>query len=232
MTYRPTFLALLAVAASTLAACDSTSLNWTPAEAPKALRVDTSRSVYTVSFLPGAVDLGPAEAGRLAAFVAVGGVQPADRISIGAAGANPDLDEARRNHVAAQLRRHGVGAAVFALPVADGTPDRVTVAIERSVVTLPDCPNWSKPPIDNTGAVSSNFGCANVTNLGLMVADAADLAGGKQLSSADPTEAAAAIEIYHTYQAHGAPPPITPTSGNTPVLWPGTIGTAGGGTVK
>ena len=64
---------------------------------------------------------------------------------------------------------------------------QVQVVVRRYIVTLPGCPNWTKPPgHDYYNHVSSNFGCATATNLGLMVANPGDLITGQKLEPADP----------------------------------------------
>jgi pilus assembly protein CpaD len=66
-------------------------------------------------------------------------------------------------------------------------------------VTLPPCPNWSQyPTSDFTNVKSSNFGCAMATNLGLMVANPADLAAGRELAAADATPAVSGVTRYLT----------------------------------
>lgn len=80
----------------------------------------------------------------------------------------------------------------------EGTDGAVTVAVRKVVVELPDCPNWSDVPgrkYDNTAF--SNYGCATVTNLGLMVADPQDLQTGHSTQSWDGNRAASAVQRYH-----------------------------------
>jgi len=69
----------------------------------------------------------------------------------------------------------------------------------NNMVTLPPCPNWSQyPASDFTNLKSSNYGCANATNLGLMVANPADLAAGRTLEGADATPAVSGVTRYLT----------------------------------
>jgi type IV pilus biogenesis protein CpaD/CtpE len=76
---------------------------------------------------------------------------------------------------------------------------RIDRAAGRYMVTLPDCPNWSQyPASDFTNAKSSNFGCATASNLGLMVANPADLVAGRELAHADGTPAVSAVTRYLT----------------------------------
>jgi pilus assembly protein CpaD len=64
-------------------------------------------------------------------------------------------------------------------------------------VMLPPCPNWSQSPsTDFTNEPSSNFGCTNAVNLGMMVANPADLAGGRTLGAANGRPEQAAVDRY------------------------------------
>ena len=52
------------------------------------------------------------------------------------------------------------------------------------------------PGSDFTNQTSSNFGCSDAVNLGLMVASPADLTEGRPLGPADGKPAAAAVARY------------------------------------
>src|SRR5262249_55713465 len=142
-----------------------------------------------------------------------------DRITMLSGGGDGRLSQRRDDHLTAALRRQGVGAMVTQA-VSGGTSDRVTLVVEHAVVDLPNCPDWSKDPNDYTGAVASNFGCATATNLGLMVADPQDLAGGRAFGPADGTLAASTFHDYRTPPQGGAASPqgsggFAPTSTGT-----------------
>jgi len=75
--------------------------------------------------------------------------------------------------------------------------NRAVVSIGRYAVTLPTCPNWSQSlRYEFTNALSSNYGCANATNLGLMVASPADLASGRPFTGIEAQPAASAVQRY------------------------------------
>ena len=64
---------------------------------------------------------------------------------------------------------------------------------------MPGCPNWTRDPgFDPLNLPLSNLGCANAFNLGLMVADPADLASTLPTSPSDGTREAEAIARYRT----------------------------------
>ena len=82
-----------------------------------------------------------------------------------------------------------------------GVPgDAAVIRRERCLVTLPPCPDWSKPAVgagDFTNTASSNFGCATAVNLGLTVAQPADLVGRLVRSGSRPVQpAATAVDRY------------------------------------
>lgn len=80
----------------------------------------------------------------------------------------------------------------------DGGASAVTIAVPKVVVKLPDCPNWSsKFERRYENVATPNFGCAHVTNLGMMVADPRDLMNGRSAANWDGERAASAVERYH-----------------------------------
>ena len=76
---------------------------------------------------------------------------------------------------------------------------RVELVLERYLVTLPPCPDWSRQSgTDFANLPHSNFGCATETNLGLMVAEPRDLVRGRGLAPADGVQQAEGIVRYRT----------------------------------
>jgi len=197
----------LALVCGALAACDSPA-EWSPAEAPRQMRVDFQRLTHTAGFGPSATQLAQNEQESLGAFLHAAQVSTDDPIYLeGAAGDR--LGAARIGTLARDLTRQGYSVAT--LPAApDGVPkNALLVVVERYVVTPPECPNWTKSPSDNhENATSSNFGCSDTTNLGLMVADPRDLVIGRDLGPASAVEAGLAIQRYRAGQTS----PISPTT--------------------
>lgn len=185
--------ALLLIAA-TLAACQPAPAEWTESEAPKKLVLDMVPSRLDLRFAPGSATLLPADAKRLRELAVTGAISPRDRVAVSAAG-NPALAEARAATVSAQLLQHDVvasGNQLEALP-----PDRAVVTVERTLVTLPRCPNWSKPAdTDFTNSLASNYGCATAVNLGRMVAYPSDLVSGQPQGLPAGPPAVAAVSRY------------------------------------
>ncbi|HEV2099161.1 MAG TPA: CpaD family pilus assembly lipoprotein, partial [Stellaceae bacterium] len=175
------------------------------------------------AFAPGSARLSRGEDARLYRLVAAGGIRPSDRVVVAASGP-PALAQARSAAIAGQLLRWGVVADIR--PIAWVAPNRAIVMVDRYVVTLPRCPNWSMDPgSDFTNQTSSNFGCSDAVNLGLMVASPADLAEGRPLEAADGKPAAAAVARYLDDKVTPLPTettlgPITGSSSGTTAATP------------
>ena len=189
----------LALVGAALTACDSPG-EWSPAEAPRQLRVDFQRLTHAAGFAAGATQLAQGEQEKLGAFLQAAQVTTDDPVYLeGAAGDR--LSAARIGALARDLTRQGY--AVATLPAApEAVPkNALLVVVERYVVTPPDCPNWTKSPSgDHENAQTSNFGCSDATNLGLMVADPRDLVIGRQLGPAGAAQAGLAIQRYRAGQ--------------------------------
>jgi pilus assembly protein CpaD len=194
-----------------LAACVT---EYSKSEAPAPLQVDGAQSRLEIAFAGGSDRLSPGEARRLDGLVLAGNIRPADRVAIAAAGP-PGLAERRSAAISSELLRYGIVASTVAL---DTVPaNRAIVSVGRYTVTLPSCPNWSQSlSYEFTNAFSSNYGCANTTNLGLMVASPADLVSGRTLAPADGQPAVAAVERYMNDRIKQPPAPTaTPFAAST-----------------
>jgi pilus assembly protein CpaD len=185
---------------------------YSKSEAPDTLRVDGAESRLSITFAGGADYLAAGEAARLDRMVLAGTIRPADRVAIAAAGP-PGLAGRRAAAISRELLRYGIVAQTLAL---DAVPaNHAIVSVGRYAVTLPTCPNWSQSlRYDFTNALTSNYGCANATNLGLMVASPADLVSGRSLAATEAQPAAAAVQRYLTDRVKQPPAPTaSPFSG-------------------
>jgi len=187
-----------------LAAC---AAEYSKSEAPAALRVDGAESRVELAFAGGSDRLAPGEATRLDRLVLAGNIRPSDRVLI-AAGGPPRLAERRAAAISGELLHYGIVAQTLAL---DSVPaNRAIVSIGRYAVTLPECPNWSQSlQWEFTNALSSYYGCANQTNLGMMVSSPADLVNPRPFAGIDATPAVSAVERYLTDKIT---PPPAPTA--------------------
>ena len=202
-----------------LAAC---AAEYSKSEAPAQLRVDSADTRRELAFAAGSAYLSPSELRKIDGWVLSGSIRPADRVEIAAAGP-PGLAEQRAAAISGELLRYGIVATTLAL---NSVPaNHAIVSIGRYGVTLPTCPNWSQRPYaDFSNAYSSYYGCADATNLGLMVASPADLVSGRPLSETQAQVTANAMQRYLTDRVK-TPPNPTPS----PFAGGGGGGDGGGG---
>jgi pilus assembly protein CpaD len=192
---RPLYLLAIPVMLA-LAACRPGAAEYTEAEAPKLLTIDSAASQLNLAFAAGSDRLTPGASARLQQMALTGRISPSDRVTIAPSG-GPILQQQRVEAISAELLRYGIVAT--ASPIAGVPHDHAIVTVGRYMVTLPPCPNWSQyPASDFTNARTSNFGCSVASNLGLMVASPADLVGGRTLANADGQPAVGAVNRYLT----------------------------------
>jgi pilus assembly protein CpaD len=201
-----------------LTAC---AAEYSKSEAPDTLRVDGTESRLSIAFAGGSDRLAAGEAARLDRMVVSGTIRPADRVEIAASGP-PGLAERRAAAISRELLRYGIVTQTLALAAVPA--NHAIVSVGRYAVTLPTCPNWSQSlSYDFTNAFTSNYGCANATNLGLMVASPGDLVSGRSFSGPDAQPAAAAVQRYLSDRVKQPPSPTA-----SPFA-PSTGGDSGGG---
>ena len=208
-----------------LAGC---AAEYSKTEAPAQLRVDGADSRRELAFAGGSAYLTPSELRKLDGWVLSGNIRPSDRVEIGVAGP-PGLAQQRAAAISRELLRYCIVAQPLSLAAAPA--NRAVVLIDRYAVTLPTCPNWGQSPgPDFTNALSSNYGCAAATNLGLMVASPADLVSGRPFSGADAQTASNAMQRYLTDRVKNPPTPTaSPFGASTDSGGGGGGGAAGGG---
>ena len=182
----------------------------TPVAEPTAVRVET---VHRVLFDLDADQPSAAELERLDLFLLhlPPGSEPAFRV-VGRSGrysadnSPPDLPARRVGVLAKHIReRTRPGASVSATALTNGAEqigalDRTVEIIATTYsVRLPECPDWTRSPAsDPRNLPLSNLGCANAVNLGLMIAEPADLTRGRPLGTADGIREAEAVVRYRT----------------------------------
>jgi pilus assembly protein CpaD len=193
------------------------ALGWIEAGSPKALEVDRAEYRHVIYFETDRAELPSLEQDRLLAFLRSAGPSGRDSVRIeGHADErasdlyNLELSARRIQGVQRFLRAQGLdevevvsafGEAVPAVP--GSTPEawrqnrRVELVVERYLVTLPGCPDWSRRSgTDFANLPHSNFGCATQTNLGLMIAEPRDLVRGRTLGPADGIQQAEGVVRY------------------------------------
>jgi pilus biogenesis lipoprotein CpaD len=195
-------------------------LGWMEASSPKNLEVERAQYRHVVHFATDSAELTAMEQERLLTFLQTVAPTPQDTMIVeGHADEratdlyNLELASRRITSVADFLRERGLEgiplhSSAFGerVPAAEGGDSaawqqnrRVELVLERHLVELPPCPNWSvESGMDYSNLPGSNFGCATQTNLGLMIDNPSDLARGRKLTPADGVHAAEGIVRYRT----------------------------------
>lgn len=197
-------------------ACAPEMSHWSPEQNVKRNDVRWITFQHHVRFVGDGTDLNEAERARLHRFLTRHDAGYGDRILIGSRGVRTTGTDVRR----ASRRETAVAAELRSLELLTGLlPDvsakenwdgRIKIVLGRYIVIPPDCPDWTKRADgDSANRRSSNFGCANAVNLGLMVADPGDLVRGR---AAGPADGATGARRYKSYREGGEnkSPAITP----------------------
>jgi pilus assembly protein CpaD len=215
-----TALGIALTACATPAPGTNPYLGWMEASSPKNLEVERAQYRHTIHFATDSAELTAIEQERLLTFLQT--VEPSTQDTLIVEGHaderatdlyNVELASRRITSVSDFLRDHGLGripvqTAAFGerVPAEPGSDPaawrqnrRVELVLERHVVELPPCPDWSvESGTDYSNLPHSNFGCATQTNLGLMIDNPRDLARGRKLAPADGVHAAEGIVRYRT----------------------------------
>ncbi len=139
--------------------------------------------------------------------------------------AGRDYPAAARADLARLLRAFGARLAGDAPELAEmPAPDHALLVVERHLVIPPRCPDRRLDAGRNHGnAPSPQFGCADLINLGQMVADPEHLLAGAPAAPNDPEKAAAAIRAWRA-----SPPVILVPSGTSEAGGAGSASGSGG----
>ena len=106
---------------------------------------------------------------------------------------------ARMEELRLKLIAAGVPASLIRLQLAsEGEPNTITLSYERYTAVVPACGDWStRMDFNPNNRDYPGFGCAQQHNLGVMVADPADLAGMRRPAPSDTANAERVVHIYH-----------------------------------
>ncbi len=185
-------LMALAAAPLLLAGCGTANQGLESVHQPVVERSDLAFDVATSGY-----GLAPGEAQRLAGWMASLRLGYGDRVAVDdpASGNGGGVREA----VAAEAARYGMLVS-DEVPITAGeiAPGSARIIISRMTASVPGCPDHSRVAgIDFEGHSSSNFGCANNTNLAAMVARPEDLVRGMPGSDVtDPMVSDKAIRVF------------------------------------
>jgi len=164
-------------------------------ETPNQVQVSLVKLTHTVRFAPGDITPNSAEVGALNDFLAQGGIARGDAVLVERhAGA---LDDKRMARLTAALARQGLTTDIALTDTV--APGEMRLTVQHYVASVPNCPNWTKPPgNDFANTLPSDYGCAVATNLAAMVADPRDLLVGRESGPIWGDAALAPIQRYRT----------------------------------
>lgn len=215
--YRGPTLAVMAILMlAVVAACAPEASHWSPKQNTIRNEVRWITFEHVVRFGPSSEAIDETERLRLQQFLARHDAGYGDTLLIGArgngiAGASVRRAGRRESLVSAEIRKLKLPTGLLPHTGATGKWDgSVKVVLGRYVVIPPKCPDWSKRADgDSANRPSSNFGCANTTNLGLMVANPGDLVRGRTPGPADGSVGARRYKTYREGDQEKSPA-ITP----------------------
>lgn len=187
---------LLAVLLGASACTTPSSALWSEADARRQIGVRHIELVHDVAFAPGSAELSGAESRRLDDFIVRQQVGYGDTVEIQMPRDDGRLAARRAAAVTERLARGGIGAERSAV----AAPNGIRVTVGRSVAIPPACPDWRKAAHDGdpSNTPTSNLGCANMRNLGLMIADPNDLIVGRAPGDGAAEPLAAGVQRYRT----------------------------------
>jgi len=143
------------------------------------------------------------EAGRLASYIQRMAIGGHDRVNL-VIYENGDMTpvvEGRIRAIQTILEQQNVQLAgvTWSPRLTDGDADRVRVTVDRYLISLPGCPDWTKSAMGTyDNQVHSNWGCATAMNLGAMIAEPYDLISGRSDTHTDGAYALQSIQRYQT----------------------------------
>ncbi len=165
---------------------------------PKVNSVQLFNYQHQVHFLPNSATPAPGEDDALAAFLVRMSPQPSDQMTVQYSGPPDPLTTARVQGLTAELRRRFPDTDIGTGP-GETDAGAVAVSIGRYMASAPRCPDWSNiDPEGFSNAPSANFGCATTSDLGVMVANPADLLHGATPGPADAGFSARGVQRYRS----------------------------------
>jgi pilus assembly protein CpaD len=169
---------------------------------PEAHQLGVERTLYRhdLAFTGDGAELSAGERAAFDRFLRSTGADRQATVLVATDPAGGALAERRRQLVVRMLRQRGFDPRASDPLLTSARPGDgdVLVRVARYHVVLPDCPDHSRTKLsDNTNLGSSNFGCADRRNLGLMVANPRDLLRGRDMGPVSGQRLAIPVRDYH-----------------------------------
>jgi pilus assembly protein CpaD len=181
---------------------------------------------HTVAFGQGAVTLDPAAGRDIDAFLARQRVDRVDALEVAIPAGGGEVARGRAERVIAYLNLKRLAAGLVIEDDPKMSADTVQLVLHRYQVTLPGCPDWTdKGGITHSNQPTSNWGCANAVNLGLMVADPGDLVRGRDSGLGSGEAQVLGIQRYRKGETK---PLLGATTSEAPAEGTGAPGMGGG----
>lgn len=206
---------------SLLSGCTPEVVKWSPAESPKENRVDRVVFAYTLPYALDMKTMDSLEKARLLEFLQDTIPSPyAVKITLEEYGGHSDkrikdierellrfgvpLDSIDRNFDNVDIQYAGPHKHKYHKKChhikrhkTHATGSVVVILVERFVVITPSCANYLTQVGDaSQDYATSNFGCPNEANLGMMIANPQDLLRGRTTNGYDGTVMAAGVNRY------------------------------------
>ena len=182
-------------AVAVLGACQTTAPTDRPAKGLAAVNVPiVSRADYALDLSAPDGSLSSPEAARLDGWFRSMTLGYGDMVYV-----DGPMGYDARGDVARIAGQYGMLVSVGAPMTAGAVPQgMVRVVVTRTSASVPNCPNWSKPPTPNFDNSSmSGFGCGVNSNMAAMIANPQDLVSGREGSGVvDAATASKAVEQY------------------------------------
>jgi pilus assembly protein CpaD len=203
-------IGLVAASALSLAACASMDLQGHDpvefyAKHPIENKVETKHVLHETHFAPGAARLSADEIDALKAGLRDVPPMAVDKIHVQT---HPQQvnHQARREHLKKLLRSMGFAKVPVVFESSELLErDQIALDVAYAQVVSPRCPDWRTSPITTySNTQQGGYGCASVTNLGLMVADPRDLERGSGRSAPDMDRNAKVLQDYRSGVTPGA----------------------------
>ena len=192
-------IVVLGLGLASLSACSDRSAHWSPVQAPKKNQVSWAEYHHPVIFKNTSAKLEKTEKVSLSRFLARVARGEGVSVMLATRTASPSsITQRREASLASHLMEHGYSVSRTKAKRGDSAHlNSIRLTVGRYIVTPPTCPDWSKDSSgDPFNRVTSNFRCASVSNLGLMVANPEALIRGTQTGPADGEAVTLGISNY------------------------------------
>lgn len=185
-----------------LSGCAPEIVDWTPAESPKENKVERVIFYHMIHYPSKSNSFPETEVNSLIRFLKANAENPS-AVSIILEECD-GYSKKRIKDIQRVLVKYGVSYDMITVEPAEkrhkstsSSSSGVSLVLEKYLVIPPSCADFSQPIGEARQAHSpSNFGCATVANLGMMVANPRDLIKGRSLGASDGTVMAAGVDRY------------------------------------